>query len=68
MIRNVPMDRRKGLNSLVILVAWEIWKHRNPCVLEGVRLCISIVLQAVWQLANESSSWCLVSVSAQQVA
>jgi hypothetical protein len=23
---------RKGLNSLIILVAWEIWKHRNACV------------------------------------
>jgi hypothetical protein len=30
---------RKGLNSLIILVAWEIWKHRNACVFEGVVPC-----------------------------
>jgi len=29
----VPKDARKGLNSLIILVAWEIWKHQNTCVL-----------------------------------
>jgi hypothetical protein len=25
----------QGLNSLVILVAWAIWNHRNRCVFEG---------------------------------
>ncbi|WVZ86585.1 hypothetical protein U9M48_033340 [Paspalum notatum var. saurae] len=28
---------RKGFNSLVILVSWELWKHRNACVFDGVR-------------------------------
>ncbi|XP_066333406.1 uncharacterized protein [Miscanthus floridulus] len=35
-IRAAPNQWRKGLNSLIILVAWEIWKHRNSCVFEGV--------------------------------
>jgi hypothetical protein len=26
---------RKGLNSLIILGAWVIWKHRNRCVFDG---------------------------------
>jgi hypothetical protein len=26
---------RKGFNSLVILGAWSIWKHRNRCVFDG---------------------------------
>jgi hypothetical protein len=32
----VPSLHRKGFNTLVILVAWWIWKHRNACVFYGV--------------------------------
>jgi hypothetical protein len=28
----VPVLHRNGFNTLVILVAWWIWKHRNACV------------------------------------
>jgi hypothetical protein len=31
-IKAVPKEQRKGLNSLVILVVWEMWKHRNACL------------------------------------
>jgi hypothetical protein len=34
MSRLVPKERQKGLNSLIILTAWETWKHRNSCVFE----------------------------------
>ena len=34
-IKSVPKDLRKGLNLLIILVSWEIWKHRNSCVFRG---------------------------------
>ena len=30
-LRSVPKEMRKGLNSLIILVVWELWKHRNAC-------------------------------------
>ena len=29
---SVSGDVKKGLNSLVILGAWSIWRHRNDCV------------------------------------
>ena len=32
----------RGFNSLIIIVAWEIWKHRNDCL--------------QWQ--NQMSQWC----------
>jgi hypothetical protein len=43
-VKFVPEEIRKGFNSLIILVAWEIWKLPNQ------------VLQAI---ANECILWCL---------
>jgi hypothetical protein len=31
-IKRVKKEDRKGVNSLIILDAWMIWKHRNACV------------------------------------
>jgi hypothetical protein len=28
-------DLQKGLNSLIILGAWTLWRHRNDCVFNG---------------------------------
>ncbi|CAN6231704.1 unnamed protein product [Urochloa humidicola] len=54
-ITMVPKEVRKGLNSLIILVAWEVWKHRNSCVFDGARPCIQEVLRAV---QAEGNLWC----------
>ena len=27
---------RKGLNSIIILGTWSIWKHRNHCVFDAI--------------------------------
>jgi hypothetical protein len=62
-IRAVPKDTRKGLNSLIILVAWEVWKYHNSCVFEGARPSIQILLQTV---ANGSSLWCMAGASKLQ--
>jgi len=59
-IRAAPNQWRKGLNSLIILVAWEIWKHRNSCVFEGVLPNSQVLLQAI---TNESTLWCLAGAS-----
>jgi hypothetical protein len=55
---------RKGLNSLIILVAWEIWKHRNVanvCVFEGASPNVQEVLHAV---TIEGFLWCMSGTSA----
>ncbi|CAO2038521.1 unnamed protein product [Urochloa humidicola] len=49
---------QRGLNSIIILVSWEIWKHRNRCVfdatqpnLRGLLLAIRDELQT-WDIAG----------------
>lgn len=32
-VKSVLMEKKKGLNSLIILGAWLLWKHRNLCFL-----------------------------------
>lgn len=59
-LRGVPKELRKRLNSLIILVAWEIWKHRNSCVFEGSSPNHQTLLQNV---ANEYTVWCMASAS-----
>ena len=33
--RVAGQQEKKGLNSIIILGAWSIWKHRNHCVFDG---------------------------------
>jgi hypothetical protein len=44
---------RKGFNSLVILGAWSVWKHRNACVFQRVSPDVGVVLRA----AKEEPFW-----------
>nr|TKV94710.1 hypothetical protein SEVIR_9G313500v2 [Setaria viridis] len=62
-IRTVPHDLRKGLNSLIILVAWEIWKHQNSCMYEGLASNLPNLIQVV---ADECTLWCMVGASKLQ--
>ena len=55
-----PRETRKGLNSLIILVAWELWKHRNACVFEKKRPSIQEVLRFV---SMEGGLWCSAGAS-----
>ena len=32
----VSVQVQKGLNSIIILVAWSLWNHRNRCVFDGL--------------------------------
>ncbi|WVZ86079.1 hypothetical protein U9M48_032920 [Paspalum notatum var. saurae] len=59
----LPKVGRKGFNSLVILVCWELWKHRNACVFEKIRPDAQIVFQSV---VAEGHLWCLAEASALQ--
>ena len=51
----MPKAERKGLNSLIILIAREVWKHRKSCVFENATPSIQEVLRAV---STEGNLWC----------
>ena len=50
----MPKQHRNGLNSLIILGAWIIWKHRNSCVFDGLGPNVQSALQA---FRDETQSW-----------
>ncbi|WVZ80002.1 hypothetical protein U9M48_027520 [Paspalum notatum var. saurae] len=60
---SLPKVLRKGFNSLVILVTWELWKHQNACIFENVRPDARQVVQAV---IEEGHVWCLAGARALQ--
>ncbi|GJM95726.1 hypothetical protein PR202_ga12503 [Eleusine coracana subsp. coracana] len=55
--------KRKGLNSLIILGAWSLWKHRNRCVFEGGQPCIQVIMQ---EFNNEKQLWHLAGAKSLQ--
>ena len=52
---------RKDFNSLVILGAWIIWKHRNMCVFDG---CSSSLVAALQAAKEEAILWSLSEIKA----
>jgi hypothetical protein len=49
-------DLRKGPNSLVILGAWSIWRHKNDCVFNGAAPKVNMVLALA---KDEAHCWSL---------
>ena len=62
-LRLIPKDLQKGFNSLVILVAWETWKHRNSCIFKHARPSIPDLLRVI---ADECSFWGVAGASKLQ--
>jgi hypothetical protein len=52
--QNVPKQRRKGFNSVVCLVAWWLWKHRNYCVFDEGAADISKVVR---EISEDATNW-----------
>ena len=48
---------RKGINSLVILGAWTLWRHRNSCVFDGAAPSVAGALAVA---EDDRRSWSLV--------
>jgi hypothetical protein len=56
MMRRVKKEHKKGVNTLIILGAWTIWKHRNACVFEGASPSVNTIL---CELKDEHGLWCM---------
>ena len=54
--KQTPKEKKKGLNSIIILGAWTIWKHRNACVFECEQPSISGLLR---EFKEGYHLWCL---------
>jgi len=52
----VQSDLRRGGNSLVILGAWSIWRHRNDCVFDNVTPNVNSVLHLAKEEAGRWSA------------
>lgn len=50
--RRVGREQRKGFNTLVMLMAWQTWKHRNRCVFRGNAQRIQMLLNDIKQEAH----------------
>ncbi|GJN05368.1 hypothetical protein PR202_ga22989 [Eleusine coracana subsp. coracana] len=59
--KHATKEKRKGLNTLIILGAWMLWKHRHSCVFEEAQPNIQKILsdfhmkRQLWHLAGASS-------------
>jgi hypothetical protein len=40
-------QKKKGFNSIVSLVAWQIWRHSNACVFDNASPNIHAILLSV---------------------
>lgn len=52
----IPAVQRKGINLLVVLVAWWLWKQRNECVFEGATHGGNRIIQ---NIKDGIHRWCL---------
>jgi hypothetical protein len=43
----VKREYKKGVNSLIILGAWMIWKHINDCVFEGMAPSVASIMREI---------------------
>lgn len=56
--RSVNGEAQQGLNSIIILGAWTIWKHQNDCMFNGASPGMSTSLNmareevVMWSMAG----------------
>jgi len=65
--KKIPKQLKKGFNSMCILGAWTLWKHRHACVFDGVSPNLQQALHnykgefQLWQFSGAKGLAALVS-------
>ncbi|KAG0551010.1 hypothetical protein BDA96_01G387000, partial [Sorghum bicolor] len=54
--QHLQVDGREAFDSLVLLVAWSLWKERNSRVFRGAASAVQVVARS---LVAEADAWCL---------
>ena len=57
----VSGSTQHGLNSVIILGAWTLWKHRNDCVFNKVAPGMA---KALFLASEETRLWCMAGAKA----
>uniref|UniRef100_K3YLJ7 Uncharacterized protein n=1 Tax=Setaria italica TaxID=4555 RepID=K3YLJ7_SETIT len=47
---------QKGLDSIIILVAWSVWNQHNRCVFDGLQPDVNSVLSSI---RDDMHLWCI---------
>ncbi|TVU49279.1 hypothetical protein EJB05_00585, partial [Eragrostis curvula] len=58
-LRRVPKEKKRGFNTLVMLVSWAIWKRRNRCIFDGASPQPGAIIS---DIAEEASLWRMAGV------
>lgn len=53
-VRRAGKECRKGLNTLIQLVVWSVWKHRNRCLFDNQQPRSQGLIQ---EIRDEASAW-----------
>jgi hypothetical protein len=54
-VEKIPRDLQSDFNSIVILGAWSLWRHRNDCVFNGRSPSLASTLTLA---GDELRRWC----------
>lgn len=63
-VSSLSKSTSKGFNTLIILSAWVLWKHRNAILFDGARPCVQSVLR-LRSFEEERHLWGYASASDQ---
>jgi hypothetical protein len=52
----VPKQIQDGINSLISLMLWYLWKHHNVCVFDGISPSVPRI---ILDINSEVALWCM---------
>ena len=60
--KQIPKETRKGFDSIVMLICWSLWKHRNGLVFGPTRV-VSSIASFTGQIFDDLRAWAMVGAN-----